>query len=218
VLTFQRDPTYMNGGRHVSVGTVWTVGGLAPMNAGIPDGRGGLLGTGTNAPLYTTSFSTARPKAQEEIEKHEGRLAEALELDRVTRVLEFRDMEQKPAVAAKDKDRKLESKTTWRGTEWIMGGRDPKTATTPEVCAFPEPQLQHKGYQLLTSESRSAIFPLHPSKSLTPQTSAMTFIALFWHTLRHVTRLLLGLDLFSTPGRKWQVSTSSTAGLSTGLG
>jgi hypothetical protein len=109
------------------------------MNAGVPNGRGGLLGTGTNAPLYTTSFSTTRPKAQEELEKHEGRLAEALELDRVTRVLEFRDPSispQPPTVSSKDKDNKLDSKTIWKGTEWIMGGSDPKTPTNPEVCDF----------------------------------------------------------------------------------
>lgn len=137
VLTFQRDPASASGERHVSVGTVWTVGGLAPMNVGVPNGRGRLLGTGTNAPLYTTSFYKARPKAQEEMEKHEGRLAEALDLDRVTRVLEFRDLSispQKPTIAAKDL--KLDSKTVWKGTEWIMEGRDPKTSTTQEVCAF----------------------------------------------------------------------------------
>lgn len=136
-LTFQRDPVPANGERHVSVGTVWTVGGLAPVNAGVPNGRGRLLGTGTNAPLYTTSFSTARPKAQEELEKHEGRLAEALQLDRVTRVLEFREPSispQKPTILTKENDLK-ETRTVWKGTEWIMGGRDWKTSTTQEVCA-----------------------------------------------------------------------------------
>jgi meiosis-specific APC/C activator protein AMA1 len=139
VLTFQRDPVYPNGERHVSVGTVWTVGGLAPMNVSIPDGRGRLLGTGTNATLYTTSFSTARPMAEEEMEKHEGRLAEALQLDRVTRVLEFRNpsiFPPKPTITARENNLK-ETKTVWKGTEWIRGGRDPKICTTSEVCTIP---------------------------------------------------------------------------------
>lgn len=72
------------------MGTAWAVGGVAPVTQGIPDGRGGLLRGGPNAPLYTTAFS-ARPKAQEDKEKHEDRLAEALELHCVGRVLEFRE-------------------------------------------------------------------------------------------------------------------------------
>ncbi|KAG0646287.1 putative WD repeat-containing [Hyphodiscus hymeniophilus] len=139
VLTFQRDAPSAIGERNVSVGTVWTVGGLAPMNVGVPDGRGRLLGTGTNAPLYTTSFSAARPKAEKEMEKHEGRLAEALQLDRVTRVLEFRDhsISLQQANKAVNETDVEEKKTFWKGTEWIMGGRDPKTLPAQEIRTLP---------------------------------------------------------------------------------
>lgn len=83
--------------------------------------------SGTNAPLYTTSFSAARPKAKEELEKHEDRLAEALELDRVTRVLEFRDpsttlLKQVPSTSLKGAE--PEAKTAWKGTEWVLGGTE----------------------------------------------------------------------------------------------
>jgi meiosis-specific APC/C activator protein AMA1 len=111
----------------VSVGTVWTVGGLAPFTAGVPNGRGGLMGSGTNARLYTTSFSASKPKAQEEVDKHEGRLAEALELDRTARVFEFRDspvnLPKRPAIGRPRSW--VESKTVWKGTEWVMDGPDP---------------------------------------------------------------------------------------------
>jgi hypothetical protein len=73
------------------------------------------------------------------MEKHEGRLAEALELDLVTRVLEFRDPSispHKPTIAMKEKGLISDSKTIWKGTEWIMGGRDPKTPITQEVLAM----------------------------------------------------------------------------------
>lgn len=110
----------------MSVGTVWSVGGLAPFTTGVSNGRGRLLGSGTNAPLYTTSFSAAKPKAQEDSEKHEGRLAEALELDRVSRVLEFREhtsSPQRPSASARA-DSGVELKTVWKGTEWIMNSQD----------------------------------------------------------------------------------------------
>ena len=102
---------------------MWRVGGLAPAIFGVPNGRGGLLGSGTNAPLYTTSFSAARPRAEEELENHENRLAEALDLDRVSRILEFRDFSTSPRkpLTSKERQAELESKTTWTGTEWAIG-------------------------------------------------------------------------------------------------
>ncbi|XDG02709.1 hypothetical protein ABKA04_002324 [Annulohypoxylon sp. FPYF3050] len=73
--------------RQVSNGAVWSVGGLAP--GGIDDGHGRRVSSGTNARLYATSFSNARPKSEEDQEKHEGRLALALKIDRVQRILDF---------------------------------------------------------------------------------------------------------------------------------
>lgn len=109
----------------MSVGTIWRVGGLAPVS-GVSDGRGGLIGSGTNAPLYTTSF-TAKPKAQEDKERHENRLAEALELDRVGRVFEFRDPATSPLrLFGEDSGTPSgkDLKTSWLGTEWVLGGPD----------------------------------------------------------------------------------------------
>jgi hypothetical protein len=86
-----------------------------------------LVGSGTNAPLYTASFSAARPKAQEDLQNHEDRLAEALELDRNARVLEFRDPSSspsKPPTIGRTKGSELDSRTVWDGTEWVMGGAD----------------------------------------------------------------------------------------------
>jgi meiosis-specific APC/C activator protein AMA1 len=86
-----------------------------------------LVGSGTNAPLYTASFSNARPKAQEDLENHEGRLAEALELDRNARVLEFRDPSfstPKPPTIGRTKGSELDSRAAWDGTEWVIDGAD----------------------------------------------------------------------------------------------
>ncbi|KAK6604756.1 WD repeat domain-containing protein [Botrytis cinerea] len=131
-LIFQRSaPTIPNGERQVSVGTVWAVGGVAPVSAGISDGRGGMLGSGTNAPLYTTSFSASRPKAQEDFEKHEDRLAQALDIDRTQRVFEFRDPLATPPATPFDSRFKrhiFDTKTTWNGTEWVLGGPEQSSA------------------------------------------------------------------------------------------
>ncbi|KAK6955266.1 hypothetical protein Daesc_002897 [Daldinia eschscholtzii] len=73
--------------RQVSNGAVWSVGGLAP--GGVNDGRGRRVSSGTNARLYTTAFSNTRPKSEDEQEKHEGRIALALKIDRIQRILDF---------------------------------------------------------------------------------------------------------------------------------
>lgn len=99
--------------------------------SGVPDGRGGLLGSGTNAPLYTTTFS-ARPKAEEDSEQHERRLAEALGLDRVARVLEFRDDSPKRLNSASKRD----TKTVWMGTEWITHGTQHSKYTSSQYAVF----------------------------------------------------------------------------------
>ncbi|KAE8450863.1 hypothetical protein EG329_005776 [Mollisiaceae sp. DMI_Dod_QoI] len=138
VLTFQRDPAAPNGERQVSIGTVWRVGGLAPGN-GVEDGHGRMFASGTNAPLYTTSFSI-RPKSQEqERQRHENRLAEALEIDRASRVLEFRDQSASPlkSVAGTKQFKSQSSKTTWDGTEWAAEDPDRKVPITQEERTLP---------------------------------------------------------------------------------
>ncbi|XXG98021.1 ubiquitin-like protein atg8 [Hypoxylon texense] len=104
--------------RQVSNGAVWSVGGLAPGGGGVDDGRGRRVSSGTNARLYTTSFSNARPKSEEEQEKHEGRLALALKIDRVQRVLDFDGYSTFPRRRNKERPMLREAKTSWTGSEW----------------------------------------------------------------------------------------------------
>ncbi|KAH8647235.1 WD40-repeat-containing domain protein [Xylariales sp. PMI_506] len=127
----QRPPRPDHGGRRsgnrrnreVSAGAVWSIGGTAPGGASVDGGRGHYLGSGTNAPLYTASFSKARPKSDEEQEKHEGRLAVALELDRVQRMLDYGVHSTFPRYQGRKKRSILatstSTKTTWSGTEWL---------------------------------------------------------------------------------------------------
>jgi meiosis-specific APC/C activator protein AMA1 len=117
----------------VSLGSAWIVGGLAPLSIGVSNGRGGLIGSGTNAPLYTTSFSSAAPKAAEDRDRHEGRLAKALELDRIRRVFDFSDISVSPGrvFTGKRKYPDPDSKTGWSGTEWVMEGRQASEWSLP---------------------------------------------------------------------------------------
>jgi hypothetical protein len=98
---------------------VWSVGGTAPGGGvAVDGGRGRLVSSGTNAPLYTTSFSNLKPKSEEDQEKHEGRLALALKIDRVQRVLDFGGFSTFPRCNKKVRPSFKSAKTTWTGTEW----------------------------------------------------------------------------------------------------
>lgn len=104
--------------RQVSNGAVWSVGGIAPGGGGVDNGRGRRVSSGTNARLYTTSFSNARPKSEEEQEKHEGRLALALKIDRVQRILDFDGYSTFPRCRYKGGPSLREAKASWTGSEW----------------------------------------------------------------------------------------------------
>ncbi|RWA07104.1 hypothetical protein EKO27_g7996 [Xylaria grammica] len=105
--------------RQVSHGAVWSVGGIAPNGVAVDGGRGRLVSSGTNARLYTTSFSNLKPKSEEDQEKHEGRLALALKIDRAQRVLDFDGFSTFPRHKRRTTRPSLPSaKTTWTGTEW----------------------------------------------------------------------------------------------------
>ena len=127
-LAFRGDSTSTNGHRRLNPGPAWTVDGLVPQSIGVSNGRGGLIGSGTNAPLYSSLFSSATLNPAEDIEKHEGRLAKALDFDRTQRVFNFVDLTISPpkAIHAKRKYAEVEdSKTVWNGSEWVIKGAPP---------------------------------------------------------------------------------------------
>ena len=76
--------------RQISTGAVWNVGGRSALHtfptAGVPDGRGGLLGSGTNAPMYTAHFLD-HDTLDQDWSRHENRLALALDVDQASRIL-----------------------------------------------------------------------------------------------------------------------------------
>lgn len=54
---------------------------MVPNQGAVDDGRGGLFVSGTTAPMFNTQFPPSRPRDQEDVEKHEARLASAFEID-----------------------------------------------------------------------------------------------------------------------------------------
>jgi hypothetical protein len=61
-----------------------------------------------------------RPKSEEQQEKHEGRLAHALSINRVQRVLKYQHPSTFPRCKTKSKHRQTlnTARTEWTGTEW----------------------------------------------------------------------------------------------------
>ena len=119
--------------RQASAGAVWNVGGnsatspTGPMQ-GVPNGRGGMFGSGTNAPLYTSRFLEGETPDQD-LERLEGRLAIALELDQTSRVLEIPASPARAryvatdSVASKRKFPFIDSRTRWKEGAWVQEGK-----------------------------------------------------------------------------------------------
>ena len=115
--------------RRASAGAVWNIGGAvqalgAEPVVGIPNGRGGLFGSGTNAPMFTSKFFEKETLDQSR-ERFEGRIAAALEIDQTSRTL---SISQSPE-SAMDTDRsgigprrKRPVQTIWRDGQWVSDG------------------------------------------------------------------------------------------------
>lgn len=112
-----------SGARQISAGAVWNVGGPSAVRdtvVGVSTGRGGIMGTGTNAPLYTSTFlKRADPEA--ELEAYEHRLALAFDVEQTDRILQH----SPPHVAssyAQRADPDLHTTHTWRDCAWVKDG------------------------------------------------------------------------------------------------
>ncbi|KAH8811584.1 WD40-repeat-containing domain protein [Xylogone sp. PMI_703] len=115
VLTKIIDETLLDSGRKVSIGSIWTVGGLAPACHNVGNSKH------NKAPFYTAPFYASYLTSIEEKERHEARLGAALSIDRVRRILEF----SAPGRLSYDADRVWWTKSFWNGTEWIGGTAKP---------------------------------------------------------------------------------------------
>ena len=115
--------------RQVSTGAVWNVGGaaasapLGPIN-GVLDGQGGLLGSGTNAPMYTSRFFESNTPDQDR-GRLEGRLAAALNIDQANRVFNHSQSPDRSRGTkiniggSPSRSKHLEQRTIWKDGQWI---------------------------------------------------------------------------------------------------
>ncbi|KAF2141366.1 uncharacterized protein K452DRAFT_229057 [Aplosporella prunicola CBS 121167] len=109
--------------RQVSNGAVWNVGGsaiVADSVPGVPNGRGSMLSSGTNAPLYTSMFLTQSDATSEQV-AHENRLAFAMNIDPSNRVLgSFGDWSSPPRASVSGRHEKSSpTGPTWIDNEWV---------------------------------------------------------------------------------------------------
>lgn len=109
--------------RQISSGAVWHVGGAASAQdrplLPVPDGTGGLLGSGTTAPMYTARF-LPQTTTIEQREQHEARVALALDIDPTSRLLGTSKPwplhESRPSPSSPDFDRL--SPLEWKDSAW----------------------------------------------------------------------------------------------------
>jgi hypothetical protein len=124
--------------RHASTGAIWNVGGnsatvpSSPVE-GIPNGRGGLLSSGSNAPMYTSNFFEDE-KSNQDHEYLEGRLAVALGIDRTTKLLSISQSFERPhseysPAGRKSQVPKGEPRTKWINGEWAWEGSPSRKST-----------------------------------------------------------------------------------------
>ena len=130
--------------RHASTGSVWNIGGESatppqgPVRS-IPDGRGGWVGSGTNAPFYTADFSGRKASAEND-GFYEGRLAVALDIDHAARLLNISQSPERgrrsTSISADMKCKFIyaEPRTKWIGGEWVRDGSPSRTF--PTFCPF----------------------------------------------------------------------------------
>ena len=105
--------------RSISAGSVWRVGGISSPSsptAAISDGRGGLLGSGTNAPMFSANFFDSETDDQGAV-PFEGRIAAALELDQCRRVLDVSPPPKRSRPSA-ERYADPEFPTVWKDGRW----------------------------------------------------------------------------------------------------
>lgn len=126
--------------RQISSGAVWHVGGAATAQdrppLPIPDGAGGLLGSGTTAPMYTARFPP-QTTTTEQREQHEARVALALDIDPASRLLTTSRPwplhESRPSPSSPDFDRL--SPLEWKDSAWKRADGNQGECTCRSIIA-----------------------------------------------------------------------------------
>ncbi|KAG5295050.1 WD domain-containing protein [Histoplasma ohiense] len=138
-------PASRGSHRQISAGAVWNVGGTAAATGsapiGVHDGHGGLISTGTNAPMYIANFLNRDTHAQH-LKRHESRLATALDIDQATKVLNFgrASLFTDPRNITEVSQPGKYSSYVWRQSSWVRTDSSTvqvKSTTKPARSAVP---------------------------------------------------------------------------------
>lgn len=86
----------------------------------VDDGHGRLLRSGTHARVFNASFVSASSNTVENSEKYHGRIASALDIDRVRRIFEFNSPAIRyPPLSTRNVNAYLANKAIWNGFRWV---------------------------------------------------------------------------------------------------
>jgi hypothetical protein len=127
--------------RQVSAGAVWNVGGSSAVSdtvAAVSNGRGGMLGSGTNAPLYTSMF-LSRSDPEAELEAYERRLALAFDVDQTDRILEHSTPPSSLVGAILSNGASppgSQTKHVWKDNTWVKDGITPRLSLNYIVVLY----------------------------------------------------------------------------------
>ncbi|KAF2708261.1 WD40 repeat-like protein, partial [Pleomassaria siparia CBS 279.74] len=146
-----RRNSFTLGTRQISAGAVWNVGGTSAVSdtvVGVSNGRGGMLGSGTNAPLYTSMF-LRRSDPEAELEAYERRLALAFDVNQTDRILEHSTPPSTPVASSSSAGSPNNSPTkhVWKDNAWTKDGID---------SLLDAPQLRDDYYCSLLAYSHTA--------------------------------------------------------------
>lgn len=122
------------------MGAMWSVGGVAPSTIAVDDGQGHLVRRGTNARLFPTPFQESLISTSVEKEKHEGRIATALKIDQVRKILEFAENQQIPRGPRCHTRQTGFTQTSWNGYQWA---NKEEWSGMLGMLTLPDPRLTH---------------------------------------------------------------------------
>ncbi|KAJ6017144.1 hypothetical protein N7451_000523 [Penicillium sp. IBT 35674x] len=125
--------------RQVSSGGIWGVGGTSAMlgaSLPVPNAAPSLLGRGTTAPNFVARFLPKSTKADEQ-NKHESRIALALDIDPTTRLVGTcrTHTERPPGPTSPDYERF--APFVWNDSAWKKGNREHWPMIPPQREAVP---------------------------------------------------------------------------------
>ena len=125
-----------------------------PDGSAVDDGHPHPPHTRTNARLYTTSFAS-KVHEQEDLDRHRGMLAKALELDCTSRLLDFDVIPKSPGGNKSKREAMNKDKTRWNGVQWV--------SDAPPKRKISYGESQNSSNELLAERKRPSLRPLPSS-------------------------------------------------------